>query len=116
MGAHWVAAIREALARLEGSAALAQRGLTAQDMQAGARLPPEQQNEMIRGMVDRLAERLKRDSTDIDGCLRLLRSYAVLGEREKAKDAVLDARKAFGGDAEKLRRLDEGISELGAEL
>ena len=39
---------------------------------------------MIKGMVERLAERLGKDGSDIEGWLRLVRSYMVLGERERA--------------------------------
>jgi hypothetical protein len=38
--------------------------------------------EMIRGMVARLADRLKENGTDVDGWQRLLRAYMVLGERD----------------------------------
>ena len=44
----------------------------------------QQNSEMIRGMVARLADRLKKDGSDLDGWLQLLRSYVVLGERDKA--------------------------------
>jgi len=96
-------------------AASATPGPSAEDVKAAATMVPEQRDDMIRGMVDRLAGRLKRDGTDVDGWLRLMRSYAVLGEPEKARDAVLEARKAIGSDAEKLRRLDDGVKELGVE-
>ena len=39
---------------------------------------------MIRGMVERLAERLKRDGSDVEGWLRLVRAYTVMGDRERA--------------------------------
>lgn len=64
-------------------------------------------------MVDRLAERLKTESSDFDGWLRLLRSYKVLGQTEKARAATENARQAFAGDPAKLRQLDEAVKELG---
>ncbi len=75
--------------------------------------PPQSQDQMIRGMVDRLAARLQQDGSDVDGWLRLLRSYMVLGEAEKARAAAAEARDALKGDADKLRRLDEGAKSLG---
>jgi cytochrome c-type biogenesis protein CcmH len=75
--------------------------------------PPQAQDQMIRGMVDRLAARLQQDGSDVDGWLRLLRSYMVLGEPEKARAAAAEARNALKGDADKLRRLDEGAKSLG---
>jgi cytochrome c-type biogenesis protein CcmH len=74
-----------------------------------------QTNEMIRGMVARLAERLKTDGSDLDGWLRLMRSYVVLGERDKALSAAADARQAIGGDQDKRRRFDDFVKMLGLD-
>jgi cytochrome c-type biogenesis protein CcmH len=68
---------------------------------------------MIRGMVARLAGRLKKDGSDFDGWLQLVRSYVVLGERDKAMSAVTDARQAIGGDSEKRQRFDDFVKSLG---
>ncbi|MGC2439567.1 MAG: hypothetical protein WA478_23140, partial [Pseudolabrys sp.] len=75
----------------------------------------QQNSEMIRGMVARLADRLKEDGSDFDGWLQLLRSYVVLGERNKAVSAAADARQAIGGDMEKRRRLDDFVKSLGLD-
>lgn len=48
-----------------------------------------------RAMVAMLAARLKADPHDALGWVRLMRAYTVLGETEKAKQALVDARKAF---------------------
>jgi cytochrome c-type biogenesis protein CcmH len=48
---------------------------------------PAGQEEMIRGMVGRLAERLKENPNDPDGWRMLARSYEIMGETEKAKEA-----------------------------
>lgn len=48
-----------------------------------------------RAMVDMLAARLKADPNDALGWVRLMKAYTVLGETEKAKQALIDARKAF---------------------
>ena len=63
-------------------------GPTAEDMAAAQNLSPEQRNAMVRGMVERLAERLKNDGSDLDGWRRLVRAYMVLGEADNAKSAV----------------------------
>ena len=70
---------------------------------------------MVRGMVARLAERLKQDGTDVEGWLRLLRAYMVLGDKDQARAAADDARRAL---AERCRtsstpRSDELIKGLG---
>jgi cytochrome c-type biogenesis protein CcmH len=48
-----------------------------------------------RAMVAMLAARLKADPHDALGWVRLMRAYTVLGEKEKVKQALSDARKAF---------------------
>jgi cytochrome c-type biogenesis protein CcmH len=90
-------------------------GPTAQDMEAAADMDPQARSEMIRGMVARLADRLKTEGNDLEGWLRLVRAYMVLGDREKAIAAASDARQALAGDPEKLRRIDELVKGLGLE-
>ena len=51
---------------------------------------------MIRGMVARLADRLRDDGADVEGWVRLVRAYVVLGDRDKAKSAAADAKRALG--------------------
>ena len=67
---------------------------------------------MIQAMVDRLAARLKQDGSDVDGWVRLVRSYKVLGEADKARAATADARHALAGDADKLSKLDAALKAL----
>jgi cytochrome c-type biogenesis protein CcmH len=117
--APWLDLLRGALARVEPGAAsggaVGGSSVDASDDQAGVQLSPEQRKAMIEGMVNRLSERLHRDGADIDGWLRLVRSYMVLGEPDKARAAVVDARRALAGDAVKLRRLDDLLRGLGLE-
>ncbi|MCG8510160.1 MAG: c-type cytochrome biogenesis protein CcmI [Rhodospirillales bacterium] len=74
--------------------AAAESGLSADDMQAAAEMTPEERQEMIRSMVEGLAERLKDEPDDADGWRRLARAYRVLGEIEKAADAIAAAEAA----------------------
>jgi cytochrome c-type biogenesis protein CcmH len=90
-------------------------GPSAADIAAAAQMKPDQQNEMIRSMVARLADRLKQDGSDVAGWERLLRAYMVLGDRDKAQAAAGDARRALASDPDKLRRLDEVIKDLKVE-
>ena len=90
-------------------------GPTAADIAAAAQMKPDQQNEMIRTMVARLADKLKTDGSDLAGWERLLRAYMVLGDHAKAVAAAADARKALAGDADKLRQIDAVIKDLKVE-
>jgi len=110
--APWLTVVRQSLARVEGPGATPP-GPQPDDVAAAAGMTPEARVQMIRGMVERLATRLHEDGSDVDGWLRLLRAYMVMGERDKAKAAVGEARDALAHEPEKLRLLDEGIKNLG---
>jgi cytochrome c-type biogenesis protein CcmH len=75
---------------------------------AGAPLDPA-------AMVARLAERLSRDGSDLQGWLQLVRSYIVLGSRDKAREAAADARRAVASDPDKVRQIDELVKALGLD-
>jgi cytochrome c-type biogenesis protein CcmH len=116
--ASWVSLVRDALARVDPSAGAAeppQKGPSAADVEAASEMTPEQRETMIRGMVARLAERLQQDGSDVDGWLRLVRAYMVLGDKEQARAAAADAHRALASDPDKLRQLDELIKGLGLE-
>jgi cytochrome c-type biogenesis protein CcmH len=106
--APWIDLLRRALARVD-------RASAPEDPSAASELAPEQRLAMIQGMVERLSERLHRDGGDVEEWLRLVRSYMVLGQPDKARAAVVDARRALAGDAGKLRRLDDQLKGLGLE-
>lgn len=113
--AAWAELVRESLARVSGTPAEKAPGPTSQDVAAAEALSPQERQQMITGMVEGLATRLKNDGSDIEGWLRLVRAYTVLGERDKARAAASDARRALQADAEKIRRLDELVKNLGLE-
>ncbi len=131
--APWIPVVRQSLARIDPKAAeaataapagakpagpvaaapaVAAPGPRPDDVAAAREMTEEQRGQMIRGMVDRLATRLHEDGTDLDGWLRLLRAYKVLGEDAKAKAAVVEARAALNGEPDKLQRLDAAIKDL----
>jgi len=70
---------------------------------------------MIRGMVDRLAARLKQNGDDVEGWLRLARAYMVLKEPDNARAARDDARRALAANEDGLRKLNEGLKALGID-
>jgi cytochrome c-type biogenesis protein CcmH len=73
--------------------ASAARGPSTADMAAAANMSPEDRQQMIRGMVEGLAARLKAKPDDVEGWLRLARAYGVLGEPERARAALAEAAK-----------------------
>jgi cytochrome c-type biogenesis protein CcmH len=82
---------------------------------AGAMPSVQERQDMINQMVSGLAERLARDGRDLDGWLRLMRSYSVLGRTDDARQAAASARENFAGDADALAAIDQAERELGLE-
>ncbi|WP_207462719.1 c-type cytochrome biogenesis protein CcmI [Azospirillum sp. SYSU D00513] len=112
--APWVAVLRdyirqaaEGLGRDPDGAVPQPLPPVARNQQPGAGTPPgdagqnapqnapqnaEDRDRMIRDMVAGLAARLESDPSDVEGWLRLVRSYSVLGDLEKAAEAGRRAR------------------------
>jgi cytochrome c-type biogenesis protein CcmH len=119
--APWVPMVRQQLARIAPNTLApnvaapnaAAPGPSSGDVEASRQMSDDERNQMIGGMVARLADRLKQDGSDIDGWLRLVRAYSVLGERDKAVAATADAKRALAAEPDKLKRIDELAKELG---
>jgi cytochrome c-type biogenesis protein CcmH len=110
--APWRPLVQAALARVGGSSA---PGPSDDAVAAAKDMNEADRGAMIRGMVDRLATRLKQNGDDVEGWLRLVRAYMVMGDRDKAKSALTEARQAVGNNAERLRQLNEGLKDLGLD-
>lgn len=72
----------------------------------------EEQQQMIRAMVDGLEEKLKANAGDLDGWLRLIRSRTVLNEPDHARAALDTARATFKDNPQALSALDALADEL----
>jgi len=115
-GAPWVGFVRGELARVEGGPSASPSPSPSQeDVAAASDMSPEARLTMIRGMVEKLSDRLHHDGADLEGWLRLVRSYMVLGDRDKARAAAGDARRALVAEPGKLRQIDELVKGLGLE-
>ena len=110
--APWRPLVQAALVRVGGSPVPA---LPDAAVAAAKDMNETDRSAMIRGMVDRLATRLKQNGDDVEGWLRLVRAYMVMGEADKARGALTDARQAVAKDPERLRQLNEGLKNLGLD-
>jgi len=102
-GAPWIAMARQRATQtatalgLDPAKALPQptaavpKGPSAGDMAAAQSMSPQDRQVMIEGMVRQLADRLKEEPDDLDGWLRLGRSYSVLKKNADARDALAKA-------------------------
>ena len=110
--APWMGAVRERLAALDAGGPLVPAQIPSQ-AESIAALPAGERDGVIRSMVEGLAGRLAQNGNDAEGWLRLMRSLSVLQERERAKTALADARKALAADPAALQRVDAMARELG---
>lgn len=100
-------------ARIAAIAGGASSGPTEADVAEAAKLAPEQRAEMVAGMVQGLAQRLKSNGRDLVGWLRLVNAYVVLERRDDARAALAEARRNFDGDAGALAELSKLATSLG---
>lgn len=112
--APWRQLVQASLSRVGGVDAK-MPALPAETMAAAKDMNEPDRQVMIRGMVDRLATRLKQDGNDVEGWLRLVRAYVVLGDTDKAKTALSDARQAVANDAARLQQLNAGAKDFGLD-
>lgn len=116
--APWLPLVNQHIAELSKSAsgevgAAPPGAPTSEDIAAAEDMSAGDRQAMIRGMVDSLAARLKEDPANFDGWVRLIRSYLVLEQREKAEDALREGLKAFPATGEEGRQLLALGRELG---
>ena len=104
----WRKILEDALARVEDPAP----GQSEEEVAAAAEMAPEERDAMIEGMVASLADRLARQPDDVDGWLRLIRSYAVLGRQAEAT-AAMNAALASLEEADARVRIEALADDLG---
>lgn len=118
--APWLPLVREHIAANGGetapAASAAPGNPSEDDMQAAAKMNEGDRQEMIRGMVESLQARLKDDPKNFEGWMRLVRSYAVLGDKDKAQAALKDALAAFPAVGEEGQRLIAMARETGLDV
>ncbi len=84
----------------KGQPAGGESGPGQDQMAAAENMPPAERDKMVRSMVEKLAAQLASAPDNVDGWLQLGRSYAALGEADKAADAFDHAAKLKPGDVE----------------
>lgn len=127
----WRSAVEQALTQLgpaggeagtavavkpEGAAAPADApGPSKDEVAAAARMAPKDRMAMIEGMVSRLDQRLREEPGDAEAWQRLIRSYLVLGHKEKAADVLKRGVVALGSDTDKAKELRAFAAAQGLE-
>ncbi len=126
-GAPWIEAIRAQIADMafragqEIDPALLQArqpqpdqpGPTAEQMQAASEMSPEEQQDMIRGMVDGLSDRLASEGGTASEWARLISALTVLGDVERANRIYAEAQSRFADAPEQAAIITTAARQAG---
>jgi len=104
----WMAGVDYTLPTAASSA-----GPSEADMAAAADMSPEEREQMIRGMVDQLSERLASAGGPPEDWARLISSLGILGDTEQANAILAEARTAFAASPEAQALLDQAAESAG---
>lgn len=85
-------------------------GPSREQMQAASQLSPDQQQEMVQGMLEGLEGKLKADPANVQGWIMLMRSRMTLGETAKASAAY---RQAVAANPSQSVRIRDAAQTLG---
>jgi cytochrome c-type biogenesis protein CcmH len=86
---------------------------TQEDVAAAENMSAGDRRQMIRGMVESLDAKLSEDPNNFEGWMRLVRSYAVLSDKDRAAGALKRGLAAFPPPSEQSRQLLALARELG---
>ncbi|MFD1746529.1 c-type cytochrome biogenesis protein CcmI [Rhizobium helianthi] len=86
---------------------------TGADIAAAEGMSSDDRQAMIAGMVASLEAKLKDDPKNIEGWLRLVRSYKVMGQDEKARQALQTGLTTYPETSDEGRRLVALAREMG---
>ncbi|MBL8564727.1 MAG: c-type cytochrome biogenesis protein CcmI [Hyphomicrobiaceae bacterium] len=99
--------------RGEGPAGASGGGPSGADIEAASRMSAGERAQMIEKMVAGLSARLEKDGRDLDGWMKLVRAYKVMGRDGDARAAFERAKKGLAGDEASLKSLDDLARSLG---
>ncbi len=116
--APWVAVIRQEITGVAAAAGVQYRppeirGPSAADVAAAEELTAEERQDMIRGMVEGLSERLATEGGPAQDWARLITALGVLGEASRAKEISDEARLVFADDDSALGLIEDARSQAG---
>ncbi len=120
--APWVPMINERVAAIAGGNTSAQSSAdapgnpTAADMEAAGQMSAADRADMIRSMVEGLDAKLTENPNNFEGWMRLVRSYAMLKESDKAQSALKRALAAFPPDKDQGKALLGLAEQLGLSI
>ncbi|MER8366926.1 c-type cytochrome biogenesis protein CcmI [Mesorhizobium sp. M1348] len=115
-GSPWRGAVEQALAESAARSVASEtpaKGPSAEDIDAASSMSPQDRQAMISTMVAGLDEKLRQNPRDEEGWMQLVRSYAVLGKTDQARDALNRGIAVFGADSDQARKFTAFAASLG---
>ena len=112
--APWISVIEnqiEAVAAEAGITPSTLAGPSAGQVNAAGDMTAEERDDMVRGMVSQLSERLATEGGSADEWARLIRAYGVLGETGKASEVWNEARAVFADNPSDIATLLEAARD-----
>lgn len=88
-------------------------GPDADAVAAAEDMTPEERQDMIRGMVEGLAERLASEGGGPEEWARLITALGILGETDRARAIYAEARQTFGAVPDALARVEAAAERAG---
>jgi cytochrome c-type biogenesis protein CcmH len=120
--APWVPLVNEHIAKNGGQPVVASANAdapsnpTAADVASAETMNSGDRSQMIRRMVESLDAKLQQNPDNFEGWVRLVRSYAVLNDKDRAADALKRGLAAFPADGGQGQQLLVLAKELGLPL
>lgn len=88
-------------------------GPSQEDVEAAAALTAAERQEMIRGMVANLSDRLATEGGSAEEWARLISALTVLGETDRARAIYAEAQSRFGEIPAELAKIEAAASQAG---
>ncbi|WP_083097157.1 c-type cytochrome biogenesis protein CcmI [Pseudophaeobacter leonis] len=88
-------------------------GPSAEDLSAAQDMSMEERQEMTRGMVSRLSERLATEGGSAAEWAQLIGALGVLGDKTRAEAIYSEAKDRFAGDAAAMGRIKAAAQQAG---
>ncbi|SLN26403.1 hypothetical protein ROJ8625_01064 [Roseivivax jejudonensis] len=98
---------------LPGGDSITPPGPTEEQMRAAEGMDPAARDEMIRGMVSQLSDRLATQGGSAAEWARLITSLVRIGERERAATIYAEAQQVFARDQAGLERIEAAAESVG---
>jgi cytochrome c-type biogenesis protein CcmH len=120
--APWLPLVNEHIAKNSGAPVAAEANAqspansTQADVAATENMSAGDRQQMIQGMVESLNAKLAENPNNFEGWMRLVRSYAVLNDKNRAKGALKRGLAAFPANGEQGRQLLALAHELGISV